>query len=289
MKKSRLFVTLLVMFFTASSYAQDSYRETLKDYLAISQKSTYEKMQTAFKQLNATGVFEQKEGVDLDELTTRYINERLGDIMSDAIESAMRETVTENDLRTVIALMNTPEGKTLLEHLDAWSYQLKEDMSNEIRQKYDPSKLGKAMAPVVPKVEIPDSYDKKFMQYMENSHGVEIATNAFTQTMSAMNKMFVKIIGSEMPVGELTDWLQGNITTLAMNSAFGILTTEDLDYSASLFTNDSYRRGVDSSLKLTDNFMEKGMTYVLDYVDWMSEQGISLSAIGQQMINLFKE
>ena len=277
------------MLVAASGYAQDSYREALKDYLAVSQKSTSEKMLAAFKQFIATGVFEQKEGVDLDGLATRYVNDRLGDLMSDAIESTIRETVTENDLRTVTALMNTPEGKTLLEHLDAWSDQIKEDISNEIRQKYDPSKPGKAMAPVVPKVEIPDSYDQKFMQYMENCHGVELATNAFNQTMSTMNQMFVKVTGSEMPMGELTDWLQGNITTLAMNSAYGILTTDDLDYSASLFTNDSYRRIIDFANHLTENAMEKGKTYIFDYVDWMGKQGISLSAIGQQVINLFKE
>ena len=277
------------MLVAASGYAQDSYREALKDYLAVSRKSVSEKMLTSFKQLNASSVFEQKEGVDLDGMAARYVNDRLGDLMADAIESAMRETVTEDDLRTVIALMNTPEGKTLTEHFDAWSDQLKEDISNEIRQKYDPSKPGKAMAPVVPKVEIPDSYDQKFMQYMENTHGVEQSISAYNQAASSMNQMFVKIVGSEMPMNELRNWLQGNITTLAMNSAYGILTTEDMDYSANLFTNDSYHRVVNSSLKLTDNYIQKGMVFVLDYVDWMGKQGVSLSAIGEQIINIVKD
>ena len=35
MKKSRLFVTLLVMLVAASGFAQDSYRETLKEYIQL--------------------------------------------------------------------------------------------------------------------------------------------------------------------------------------------------------------------------------------------------------------
>ena len=46
MKKSRLFIAMLVMLVAVSSYAQDSYRETVKQYVEVNGQS--DKLKTLY-------------------------------------------------------------------------------------------------------------------------------------------------------------------------------------------------------------------------------------------------
>ena len=276
---SRIIVTGLILLASITAVAQDSYREALKDYLALSQKSTYEQIFDALKQLNPM-VFERVEGMNYDQMTTAYINDRFGEIMADLWESAMRETVTENDLRTAKALMSTPEGIALNEHATAWSKQFAQDIKDELQQPLITAMTGMTISPVIANSEIPKSYVQKFMQYMDNTHGAEQFISAFNQGLAQH--------GVELP-DAFQDWLADNVGTLAMNSAYGTITNADLDYSASLFTNDSYRRVIDCASSLTNNLMSVGMTCVLDYIDWMGDQGIPLSEVGAQVVEYYKQ
>ncbi len=76
MKKTRLlFIALLVMLVTASGYAQDSYRQAVKDYLTASEQ--LEKGKSMIQTLSM--LFEKSDQVDIDQLTKRFIDERYED------------------------------------------------------------------------------------------------------------------------------------------------------------------------------------------------------------------
>ena len=282
MKRIRLLISLLVMLVAASGYAQDSYREVLKDYLKISQKEASEKMLTQFHQLNPM-FFEYKQGVDFDQLATRFIDEQFVEVMADMTQDLFKKNnITESDMRQMMALMNTPEGETYREHTTTWSKQFEEVLKEEMEQPLMSAMEGTPISSsVVANSDIPESYAKKFMQYFEDNRSMDQFIGAFNQPL--------KMIGVEMPESFM-EWMQNNVGTLAMNSAYGILTEADLDYSAALSNYDFYHHIVDATVNMTtENLMTRGLTMISKYVDWMKAQGISVSRMGEQALESIQQ
>ena len=75
MKRTRLLIALLVMLVAVSGFAQDSYRETVKQYLHVDEGFEQDKKLMSTMKL----LFVQDGKVDIDQLNERYINERLVD------------------------------------------------------------------------------------------------------------------------------------------------------------------------------------------------------------------
>ena len=88
MKKARLLVAMLVMMVAASGFAQGSYRETVKDYLALNDQ--FEKTKSLLSTLNM--IFEKNDLVDIDQLSNRYISERLED---DLVDNTMPKLIAQ--------------------------------------------------------------------------------------------------------------------------------------------------------------------------------------------------
>ena len=277
MKKTRLLITLLVIMVAGSSYAQDSYRDAVRSYLALSKKSTAEKMLTALKQLNPV-LFEYNESVDFDQMAARYINEQFSEDMTDMMVEVVSETITEGDLRKVIAFMSTTEGESLRVHTSEWGEVFGKDAQEAIQQPLISAMAGIPVAPVLADSDIPEEYAEKFMRFFDNSHGAEQFMSSFNQGLA--------MSGGDVPDG-FQDWLSDNVSTIAMNSAYGILTTADLDYSAKLFNYEYYRRVFDAMSFFNDNLMLVGAVCTLNYADWMSERGIELSSTGQQIVDYY--
>ena len=130
MKKTRLLIALLVMLVAASGYAQDSYREAVKEYMAVNSQEAlnnyWNRMDSVLK-ANNTYWFESGD-VDLNQLTERYFKEGIMDYMTDFMCAKTKELgVTEAGLREYISLMSTPEGQTYKEHMAQWVEAIKRD------------------------------------------------------------------------------------------------------------------------------------------------------------------
>ena len=61
---------------------------------------------------------------------------------------------------------------------------------------------------------------------------------------------------------------------MALNSAYGALTPEDLDYAEKLFSYDSYRKLNDNSKGNLDD-VNVGVVFS-DYLNWMKAQGATV-------------
>lgn len=277
MKKTRLIIALLVMLVAASGYAQDSYREALKQYL-FNQGLCDHDMINSILGYSYETYFKQSDNVDLEKLTERFINETLINQMVDFSEPMMKErNVTEDDLRTLNAMLSTPEGQTFLAHQNEWDDKLNE-ISYEYRRLFQNGGEPEALQ-VNPDIDA--GYVAKF-QKMWNV--IE------EQTMGMINGLFPSMMPSEMP-SEMTDelademaelnrtknWLNVNYGTLALNTAYGILTPEDLDFGAKLFANESYRKATDTADKSPYSLLGEGTGFLMDflmkYFDWMESQG----------------
>ena len=87
MKKTRFLIALLVMLVAASSYAQDSYRQAVKDFWTYYAKDYVNQIDTVFKSsFKSSNDFWFESGdLDLDQLADRYLEERFMDYMTDFI------------------------------------------------------------------------------------------------------------------------------------------------------------------------------------------------------------
>ena len=169
MKKSRLFIALLVMFVAASGYAQDSYREAVKEYITLNGGlNTAQQLTTNFKQTQPF-LFESSE--NLDQLTDRYMKEGLVDFMTDVMLPKIKDLgVSEKTLKETNSLLSSPEGRTFVEHSQQWGKAMEEGIKSTLENEFPD--------PIQPNAGIDAEYVEKFHQVMD-ANLIRIYTGVF--------------------------------------------------------------------------------------------------------------
>ncbi len=256
MKKARLLIALLVMLVAASGYAQDSYRDAIKEYLSFFGKNI--QMENSLREINGI-VFMQNDKVDLEMLTERYIHEVYEDQMADVVEPMMKERdVTEADLKTITAMATTPEGQTYLAHENEWNEKLSEVSGEYMSQLLEGGKPEKLQV----NPDIDAVYAAKFQKLWKDC-GIE------EKTIRILDGAFTGATSSAGKLKTFTD----NIGTMALNAAYGSMTLEDFDFGMKLYSNESFRKATDTSDMNFYSLMGKGALIVMKYLDWMESQG----------------
>ena len=72
------------------------------------------------------------------------------------------------------------------------------------------------------------------------------------------------------------EWIVTNVPTILLNSAYGNLTLEDLDFVALLYSNDAYCKMADYGT-VDDSGGNPIGNVVLKYLEWMKGQGATES------------
>ena len=262
---SKCLVALLISLTAVCGYAQDSYREAIKEFFCLN--GQIGQIESALKALNGP-LFDDSGNVDLNQLTDRYIKECMSDLFAGGMESKMKErNVTEADLRDVIELLSTPAGKTYNEHQQAWIDNIKEELPSVMLQNLGQVMYGDTSNPIQPKADIDAGYIKKFKEVM-GSGIVESFMNAFDMTTPTTK--FV-----QLPEGlkdGLQKWLNVNMPTMMMNCAYGTMTIDDLDFAAMLSSHESYRK-VQNFSRFTFNEIDMVPDMLSNYINWMQIQG----------------
>lgn len=270
---------MLVMFVAASGFAQDSYRDAVKGYILAN--GQMEKMKTLFSGLKDT-FFNPTEGVDLDALTNRYIDECLCDQLADMVMPMMKiRDLTEDDLRTVSALISTPEGKSFIEHQNEWNMEMAPSLVATLIEQGEMFKDGGVAENVAVNPDIDPVYEAKFRKMIETGKVTDMLTdfwNGFKE-------------GSFNLPDSYQNWLKDNFVTIALNTAYGIMSLEDIDYGTMLYSNESYAKtqkmsGVDMDV---ENIQSMGVGLISAYCDWMESQGVELSGSANMMKMLMDE
>ena len=261
MKKSRLLIALLVMLVAASGYAQDSYREAVKQYLLYLGPDN--QMKTALCEMK-DAFFVPSGNVDLDLLTERYIKEVMIDQMTDMTETMMKErNVTEVDLRTVNAMVAPPEFQTFLSHQNEWDEKITLISNESISLLKDGGKPENVQ--VNPDID-PD-YAAKFQKMWKESGILEKSIGLYDRiSLGEMTEEMAQL-------GKYKTWLADNLGTIALNAAYATLTLEDFDLGMKLYTNESYRRVTDTSDMNVFSVIGPAAELLMNYLDWMESQG----------------
>ena len=289
MNKTRLLIALLVMLVAASGYAQDSYRQAVKDYMAVNSQEAlnnyWNRMDSVFKADN-TYWFESGD-VDLNQLTERYFKEGIMDYMTDFMCAKTKELgVTEAGLREYISLMSTPEGQTYKEHMAQWVEAIKRDTT--VLNGQDSLDSLKIMAGEYPDpIQVKAGIDPGYVEKYNNVLGTDMAKytqgmfdqyfNIFTMMFEGMSDEMKDAMSDEMKDMQkrfdgMKNWMTANIPTIALNNAYGIFTEDDLDFVAKTQTLDT-RKLIGLLPMNPGDMVSMGIGVMKDYIEWMEDHG----------------
>ena len=269
---SRLLMTLMVATASFSGFAQDSYREALKENLLIN--NNFDQLKDVFININES-LFEKNDNVEL--LTERYIQEALVEHFVDVVEPIMKEhNVTEADLRTVNALLSTPRGQAFLSHDEVWDAKFKNALF-ELVPSFEEDSVADNVEKITVNPGIDAEYAAKFNEMME-------ASEIKQKMLSFMDGLFPRHsfegyedLDEPDEIKEMFNyikkWVDDNLTTVALNSAYGILTPDDLDFGVKLFSSSPHRKITDMSGMSFLSLMGKSSDIMMKYIDWMESQG----------------
>ena len=294
MKKTRLFVALLVMLVAASGYAQDSYRQAVKDYMkAVNQ---LEKEKALISSMSM--MFDRDGKVDIDQLTKRYLGEQYENDMIDFYVFAYKEQgITEADLRELSSLLTTPEFETLTAHSKSWMMEYASYMMTpfveQMKVLQEPMEPGEYLdkvkdyvsfldSPVQPRPEIDAAYADKFNQVMLGSPAVKQIMNMM------LNRLDEKDPELQESSKKVKDWMTKNVPVLLLNFAYGNLTDEDLDYAVNLQANETYSKFMNFDLSSIDMEKYYNKHPYFKYLNWMKEQGAKTSEDPNAIMEYFK-
>jgi hypothetical protein len=294
MKKTRLLIALLVLFFTASGYAQDSYRETLKEYYKLYGQGHVDT--ETFKQgCKQSCQYWFKSGdLDLNQLTDRYMEEGLIDFMTDFMLPKMKEMgVTEERMKETISFLSSPEGKTFNAHVQQWYGAIKNELSSIFP---DFNIMDGDSNPVQLRKDIDAEYIGKFMEYIGDYtvKSIEPIYDMYSRSITRFGeKLGVKpdeIKEKAKKWENLKAWMTANLPTVAVNSAYGIITMDDLDLAIAnkVFADDSAYSKWLSTMNTIDP-MQFGLGMMGDYVEWMQKHGAVLRDGAMDGINQVKQ
>ena len=280
MKKTRLLIALLVMLVAASGYAQDSYREAVKEYLAVtSQEALNDYWNMMDSVLKADNTFWFESGnVDLNQLTERYFKEGIMDYMTDFMCAKIKDLgVTEAGLRAFTSLMSTPEGQTYNEHSRQWVEAIKQDttvFNGLIMAGEDPG-------PVQIKAGIDPGYVEKYKKVMEADQA-KAMQGLLDQYINMLATIFRQMPDEMNDVQNMLDgmkkWMTANLPTVVLNNAYGIITEDDLDFVAKLKTLDTHK--LIGLLPMNPgDMMSMGIGVMKDYIEWMEDHGAVMKEV----------
>jgi len=285
MPSSRMLTTLLVILVAVCCHAQDSYREALKEYLPFTDQFNQMK---SFYQEQCKVFFKPSDNVNLEDLAQRYIQEAcLDDLAYIFIEPMMKECgITEADLRTVKALASSPEGQIYVSHNSEWSR-----IFNSKVQELSPwIQNDEELKPVQADPNIDAEYAAKFKSVMEASgfkqKTVNLMDEIFNSYQNVLSNEPDEADGIKLKIDNIKNWIDDNIETVALNSAFGVLTPDDLDYALKSYSNESFKKVADMGIGMMSQFtdfsklLNLGYSMIKKYLDWMESHGAQLSEQG---------
>ena len=279
-------VVLLMAMTALCGYAQDSYREAVKEYLVASgQTRQVARALTQISQL----LFKATDDVNLEELVGRYVDENLDKLAEITEQNTKARDITEGDLREVSALFSTPEGQTYIAHQAEWMTEMpkvyvEQMMGDNFLERLRSFEKSGTVENVPVNPEIDEEYIAKYMQTVDD----EIFNESLNQYMSRIEEKDVNNVTSRA----YWNWVKENMVTVMLNSSYGIITKDDLDYIIKLKSYESYRKTRKYMNINDDTSKELVVQMMSEYEEWMKAHGAQLNdqeTIGKMVIEKLRE
>ncbi len=239
MKKSFLrkgfMLTFCVLFSgVLSCFAQDSYRETIKQLAEVSGGviDSKEKIVTSFSPILISMGYADSTA---KRLSAEYYDEVFINDVLDWMESVYKPLTSEADLKNAIEFYTSPAGKLAEEHSKIYA---DEKAQQGMMSKMMPDLTKIAMGEKTGKVEsaAPKAYQKVFHEYSKLS-GME-------KSMDIMVSQMLNLMGgnNEKLTKSLSDYFSANLETLMMDLGYPTMTEADLNAYVNFFKTNSGKK-----------------------------------------------
>ena len=271
----RLLISFLVMLIAVGGYAKDSYVETIKEFCHLNGDAG--QITSALKMLNSE-LFVADGTIDLDELAERYFEDQLVTKVADELKD---RNVSEAEIKRLNSRLSSPAGKDFVAHRLAWTEALRGELTTELMLHIPQIMSGKISEPIQPKAGIEPGYIDEFKKFM----GASI-TESFMKMFDESSGMMKLDVLPEGTKKGLMSWMENNLATLALNSAHGIITDDDLGFASKLYSEEAFKKAQDIVTKNFDPTANgKIVDMMSDYINWMKDQGATTI---EGVTNLFR-
>lgn len=266
----QLFVlALLAVSMTAA--AQDEMVTALLDYVKACPSATTGmgvdgKMGEALKMVNEE-LIKEYNGKTSEELVSDYMeNHFLNDMVENVMAPAVKEFVTVDEVKQLTAAMSSPEGQTFQQH------------QKLLNEGTDFEKIGESVMETLladvepddiqPDAACPQAYVNAFNKYFELSN--------LGSVIDQMGNMFGDK-KDEPKVIKYLAYLKKNMPTIYLNSSYGTMTMDDLNFGMKVYQTDAWKHMMQAQNQMVSDPQKLGMGIIMSYILYLSEQGVEVN------------
>lgn len=266
-------VSAAVMCATAV-WSQDTYKETLKAYLQSRNDTLANTLKPALLKLNE-GLLSPYDEAESERLVNKYINERgVDDFMLPLVLPAFQKHLTEDQLKEIMSIYETPEGQRLKQmESDISKDKLQTVLTENLTTAIVPIIMGQTPSSVRPVKGIRKEYKNLFNQFYAQS-GMDEMLDAL---ISAIGKSVKKDVGSSILTKCMTH-IKNQMPVILMNSVYDKWSMEDLQGAIQIVS-----KPVQKNVKAAANEMLNSLTdaeklklygtqCMENYVKWLQEE-----------------
>ena len=278
----KLLILLITVMSSLASQGQKSYESLLKEFMTMGGTTTktidVSSMTPMLLELNKK-LLGDNDKERSEQLVEEYASSQLEqDLMSNILAPIFKDAISEQELQELVTTLKTPEGKQWKEHSDkAYEAGGMAIALSALGVMYSDSKQAKDMTP---DEKCPKSYQELFDQYYEKSK-IEQAVSTMMQKMvppEVLQK--AKDEKAKKKFDEFMGYIKRNMKPMMLNCAFEAMTTDDLTYGISLFSNPAYSKFIEMSASLYDikspMVQKLGMSMLQSYASWLQQKGVTL-------------
>lgn len=283
MKKKSILTTILLVF-SLTSMAQNSYRELLLTYFNLEKDSSFVATRMSNVRPSLTEINKKKMvpfNADMsDRLINKYLDERGFDFMfENTLLPVFQKHVSEEELRELMDLQKMPEWQKFQNMSNLQSSSNTLAMTGVIVSSMLSIVAGKTPEPVKPDKGISKKYIKLFNQYYDEVGMETILDGIFSKLIEAsQDQEYMKKAGDVMKT--FTTYMSKNFRVMMLNMVCDTWTEDDLKFGIKIASKPAVHHSVDAIMEIVGSLDPKGnetdRKFLKEYSEWLDKELPSL-------------
>lgn len=270
MIKLRNFILLLFLLFLGTAVrAQDSYHRALTRYVQSNRLACVVQPDELRKGLTelTDRALRDKKGFETETLVDCYMREQfMPDLVQYVLLPAYGRHVVEDELHQLTQLYASPAGRTFVEHMQQWQKRLDPVVAELLSWQVEEMDGGNQLMPVQPDSRCPQEYISLFYEYYDAARP-NAAINAMEQSEVYRwgEEELRRIFDMMLP------YLRANLRNISLNTAYGVLTEDDLRFGKKTASTEAYQRATDAAVEAACTMQTSTRLLYMKYLDWLTK------------------
>ena len=249
--------------------AQDSYYQALTRYVQSNRMACLVQPDELRKGLTelTDRALKDKKGFDTATLVDCYMREQfMPDLVRYVLLPSYGRHVTEDELRQLTRLYASASGRTFVEHMRQWQERMDPVVAELLSWQVEETDTGNQLLPVQPDSRCPQEYVTLFCEYYDAAR-----PNA---ALDAMEQSEVYRWGEDelrRIFDAMLPYLRANLRNISLNTAYGVLTEDDLRFGKAAASTEAYQRATDAAVEAACTMQTATRLLYMKYLDWLTK------------------